>query len=817
MEYGFVVGWVVVFAALSVLGAPIAARLFPDWPTRGIGFALPITLLVMGVTAFWVGRIAFGGPAVVAGLVVVAVLAGLAALDRDRLAALDGRPSAAELRGVFELDGDEFDRTAVAETAVVFLAAFGFLVAVRAADPAIFPYAGEKFLDFGLVQSLLRADTLPPEDMWFAGEAVRYYYGGHLLTAILTVLSATPPAFAYNLALAGFFAMYVTAAFDLAGAIAATRGYARRPAAWAGAFFVALGSNLQTAGVIALRNGPAWLRTTVLDALPEPIAKQVGQRLSSEFGYWSASRVIPGTINEFPLFAFLNGDLHAHMTDTPFLLLAAAVAFAIYRAESPRRRQLLAVGVVPVIGAFQAVINTWSFPTVFGIAWLALTLGAAPPRELVPRTVRSRMDRAVAGDAVADGGRNRLTAEATRPLVAGGVIAVAGALAVVLALPFVFTAAGSGSERELAVLAAADRSTYGGLLVVHGGFLAVFAAYLFDRFGSRQPAALLAAFGVLVVVAQLVSLPALALVGGVILAGWIAVRTTDAGFGIVLAVGGAGLVLLVELVYLNEQAGPGRFNTVFKTYAQVWALWAPAAGVAIAGLLRRVETPAVWPSRSTRQAVAVVLVVLVVASSGAYATKAVPQHFNAGGDSPPTSYNFGYPQEPTLNGTAYVETYHPDAAAAIRHLDNVDGQPTLLSAPATGRYPGAQPANSEPIGMYGVQRTGSRVTWAWASNPTASLTGVATVAGWHHEVGYRGREAYFDRVRSVDEAYTNRTAAIALLQAHDVEYVYVGRAESARYAGDLIDFAAIPGVEPVVTTDGVTLYRVDHSRLPDDA
>ena len=810
MEYGYVFGWLVLLGALSLLGRPLAARLFPEWPTRGVGFALPITLLTVGVVAFWVGRVTFGPLVVLAGLAVVAG-AGIA-LSGGRKLLRGGRPSGDDLRSLVVPEWN--DRVAVAETAVVFLAAFGFLVAVRAADPGIFPYAGEKFLDYGLVRTLLRADTLPPEDMWFAGESVRYYYGGHLLTAVLTMLAGTPPAIAYNLALAAFFAMYVTAAFDLAGAIAAARGYARRPAAWGAAFFVAVGSNLQTAGVIALQNGPGWLRTTVLNSLPGPIAQQVSSRLNGSFSYWSASRVIPGTINEFPLFAFLNGDLHAHMTDTPFLLLGAAVAFAIFRADDPGRRRLLLFGVVPVIAGFQAVINTWSFPTVFGVAWLAVAMGPASPRELFPRGLRTRIGRAVAGDPVTDGGRDRLWTELSRPMVAAGAVGVAGMVGLVIAVPFLMTAAGSGSEREIALLAASNRSSYGGLLVVHGGFLALFVAYLFDRFGRRGPAELLAAFGVLVVAAQVVSLPALVVVGGVLLAGWIAVRTQQAGFATVLVVGGAGLVLLVEVVYLNEQAGPGRFNTVFKTYAQVWALWAPAAGVAIAGLLRRVETPAVWPTRSTRQAVAVVLVVLVVASSGAYATKAVPQQFTAGSDSPSTAYSFGYPAEPTLNGTAYVEQFHPEAAPVIRYLDRVSGQPTLLSAPATGRYPGDQPANSQPVRMYGFQSVGGTTTFAWASNPAASLTGVPTVAGWHHEVGYRGSEAYLGRVRAVDEAYTNRTAAIQLLVDHDVTYVSVGYAERARYSGELIDFGAIPGVEAVVTTDGTTLYRVDHSELP---
>jgi uncharacterized membrane protein len=92
------------------------------------------------------------------------------------------------------------------------------------------------------------------------------------------------------------------------------------------------------------------------------------------------------------------------------------------------------------------------------------------------------------------------------------------------------------------------------------------------------------------------------------------------------------------------------------------------------------------------------------------------------------------------------------------------------------------------------------------------MTGVPTVAGWHHEVGYRGREAYVSRVRAADEMYRGTPARrVALLRDHDVRYVWVGEAERARYGS--VSFAGIAGVDPVVETESVTLYAVDQSGL----
>ncbi len=490
MEYGLVVRWLVALLALGAVGVPVAARLFPRSATRGVGFALPLSALTLGVVAFWVGRVAFGPVALAVALLVVLALAALALVDRDALR-----------DGDLAVDDDALaalpDRTVAAETAAVFVAGFLFVVLIRAHDPGVDPGAGEKFLDYGILKSLLRASALPPEDMWFAGEGVRYYYGGHLLAALWALLTATPARFAYNLALAGVFGMLVAAVYDLAGSVAAARDRSRRTAGLLAAFLVGVAANLHTAGWVFLRTLPPGARSSLAGLLGVD-AREVVAR---DFSYWTASRVIPGTINEFPLFAWLNGDLHAHMTMTPFLLLGAALAFALYRtpASATRRRRLLLFGVVPVVGGFQAVLDTWSFPSVFGLAWLALAAAPAAPRTLLPAPLAARVDgaldrlggRGAADDpAATDGGHGgrRLADELARPVVAAGLVAAAGVLALAVASPFLLGAVtGSGSERTLAVLPVEMRSSLGGLLVVHGAFLATFVAGLLAAVGRGRP------------------------------------------------------------------------------------------------------------------------------------------------------------------------------------------------------------------------------------------------------------------------------------------------------------------------------------------
>ena len=59
----------------------------------------------------------------------------------------------------------------------------------------------EKFMDYGFMTSIMRADFMPAEDFWFAGESLNYYYIGQFIATFLTKLSFVPVTHAYNLML----------------------------------------------------------------------------------------------------------------------------------------------------------------------------------------------------------------------------------------------------------------------------------------------------------------------------------------------------------------------------------------------------------------------------------------------------------------------------------------------------------------------------------------------------------------------------------------------------------------------------------------
>ncbi|MFB6074288.1 MAG: DUF2298 domain-containing protein [Haloarculaceae archaeon] len=756
MEYGLVALWLGAFLGIGVLALPLSSWLFPEW---GGAFAVPLGLATLAVVGHLVGHVAFGLPAALVGL---GALAALSAIAADR-AALDWR--------------------GFVEAAVVFVLGFLLIAGVRSLDPAAAPLPlsiGEKMLDFGLLRTLERTATLPPEDMWFAGQAVRYHYGGHMLTALVATLTGTSARYAYNLGLAGFYATLVATAYGLASAFADRYAAPRRLAGALGVFFVGLAGNLSIAARVV-----GWL-------LPRGIARWVvglagldpsqAAWTPAQFGYFGPTRVLPihpgdpdsfKAATEFPLFAWVNGDLHAHMMSQPFVLLVGALLFAYWRyGDRPRRRALVLFGAVPPVVGLIGVVNIWSFPTAGALAGLAVLFAPSPPLGAVGAFLPSL-----------ETPDHWLATEARRLGVAAGATLAVFVLAVLWTAPYWVLVVAGGPAMTPAYWG--PWSPLGGLLLVHGAFLLAVVPPLSARAGatSTRPwvdAALVLAF---VVATVALGAPALGLFGSLVLVGWWLLRTAeDVGFPTVLVVAAAGLVLLVEVVTLKGE----RFNVIFKAYADVWLFLSVAAGVYLARFASGWPTDRLSIGRERWRLAGRVLVAVLVLTTGLYAAFLLPSF--PGSKRPSWSA-----EEQTLDATAYLEPEFPREAPAIRWLDNRSGRPTIVTA-----APGGYRWNADE--------------GKGASAP-ASLTGLPAVLGWFHERQYRGDDAYRQRLADVETIYTGRVARQArLLREYDVRYVYVGPAERAQYDG--ISVGAVPGVSVAREWERVTIYRVNRSQLP---
>jgi uncharacterized membrane protein len=209
----------------------------------------------------------------------------------------------------------------VAEESVFFIA-FIVWVIIRGQEPSI--HGLEKFMDFGFINSILRSQYFPPADMWLAGHPINYYYFGHLTGAVLTKLSGIASDKTYNLILATLFALGITETFSLTFN-AIYHGCKKHfnlavLGGVLGSFIVNLAGNLHT----------IYLFTTGYpNENPVPFWKILSSFNPQKYWYPNATRFIPFTIHEFPIYSYVVADLHGHVFDIPFVLTTLAILLTL--------------------------------------------------------------------------------------------------------------------------------------------------------------------------------------------------------------------------------------------------------------------------------------------------------------------------------------------------------------------------------------------------------------------------------------------------------------------------------------------------------
>ena len=690
--------WWVLLEGLGLLAFPLLFRFFGPAMAHGYPFAKIFAALVITYLA-WLGAYVIPLP--------LALYLALAALAIASLASLRMHPSLLVwLRGG---GGGEMLRHDA-----LFTAGFLFFAFQRSMVPDIF--GAEKYMDFAFLNSLTTAAGMPPPDPWMSGNIINYYYFGYLMFANLARLVPLPTFITYNLCVAtlGGLAFSQTCAVVL--------GLTRR---WG----------------IALLGGAMSALLGNLDGFLQLIEKGTLRGMD----IWRASRVVQrgDTINEFPFFSIVHGDLHPHFIVLPvaIFLLAALVderLFPSRAADQPRSgwAATLPFALIAFLLGCSVAISTWELPA----AALALALLAGRWQPLTPLFAKDRL------------------------LLAARVAAVLVA-AVLLFLPFYrgFDAPPNAPAFRLATTSLGQFLTVFGLLLFAPALLIGNRAWRLIPGGGewRHLGAAAAVFALLIaLVAGNAVLPLLA----VFLAATLLVAYRGAEdrerVGYLLVATALITLLACEVVYLRDSYGERlyRMNTVFKLYFQSWTLLAIASPWCFDRLTRSAS--------GTLRGVATAGLALLIGAAAC-----VPLGV--------TWDRMLWPIQRTLDGNAYLARDHRDDFAAIVWLrENVAPGTVILEA--TGN----------PYSYFA----------RFASN-----TGLPTPLGWaNHEGLWRAHDASVGtRKNEVDWIYNapsldapdprTRKSANQMLAAFDVRYVIVGDLERENHAGPGLEkFAALP-------------------------
>lgn len=825
--------WYLLITLLGWITFPLAYRLFPALADRGYTLSRAFGLMLWGFI-FWLSATFGIAQNDLGGLLLsLAVLAGLSVW------AIANRQS--EI--VNWMGGN---RRLILTAELLFLIAFGFLAFFRSANPEIL--GTEKPMELMFINGIMNSPTFPPRDLWLSGYAISYYYFGYVMTAMLATFTGVPATLAFNLMLALVFGLAALGAYGILYNLLTVSRKSNVEGQKSGDplssfFFPLLGplflllvSNVE--GFLEILHARGWFWRdgsnfwTWLD-IPElrNPPPQIPQWTPDRFWWWwRASRVVQDydlngsfreTIDEFPAFSFLLGDLHPHVLSIPFFLLAIAFALNLFLGGF-RGRINLFVGELHLsktgflLAAFllggMAFLNTWDILPVAAVIVFSYALARVHE---------------------AGWGRERL-----EDILLFGVPVLVTAY--VLYLPF-FLGFDSQAGGIVPNFMFVTRGAH--LWVMWGTLFVPLFAWLIHLWRGKTPAdwgrGIAASLGILILLLAMmmaigflayklrpeVVLPILQGQGrdaGTFLADSFTRRFNHLGsllallalliptlaflfasprpqateettshfplstfhsplssFILLLIALGILLILGPDFLYLQDNFGY-RINTVFKFYYQAWILLSLASAYGTAVLLRPFDfgsQSSFDPPLRTRGASNIifsVIFVLVLVVGLTYPVLGFPAKAN----------NFQPPFGFTLDDFDRVQRENPDEAAAILWLRSA---PDGVIAEATGN-----PYSS--IGRISI------------------YSGLPTILGWgNHEGQWRGTDfqgILAQRQSDIETLYATPDwqTAFSILENYDVRYVIVGNLERSSYRVNEEKFNIF--LRPAFQQGSVTIYEV---------
>lgn len=784
--------WWLVVQVLGLCALPLSLWFFRRLPDRGVSFAKPLGLLLTGYGAWLLsmfGLGSFGWVQLVGVALLVAVL-GVALLGpgslQARLRTLGGDLRArARWIGFLEL---LFAAALYTGIWLRWHQFWGFGAGIQIT---------EQPMDLTFLSGILASQQFPPQDPWLSPYPINYYYLGYLLVAVLIRLAGVSVGVGYTLGLATIFALTATSVAGLVRNLIDLSAHDQEPtveqpvtrrwqpgrwiAPLAGVVLVLIASNqvgaLQvlagdskvvalepTQLVAAVRNGLGPRAPLDLPpSFPSSDFNNETQLIPTDkirsFDAWWPSRAVwddlpPAAggrrvynITEFPFFSFLLGDLHPHVLSLPWSLLAVAVALnVLLRQSAPDLRtragwaNLLLTGIV--LGGLYA-INSWDLPAYLllylgALTLLYLRLAATPRQFFWPHFVQQVMATVAASYLVYFPFHLAFAAPTAESPI--GISPVRTGLVEFLIMFGLF-----GVPLLAYVLRAGDAVAPSVAAPPRSGIIATSAAPS-ELLPSKLWSALM--LGLVGLVGLVVGWPLFALLP---LAIWACVAAYSyreqpaTAFALWLFAVGALILWGTDVVFLRDNYGSPRMNTIFKFYYQVWLLWGTLTAYVVWALCQRLRwASALWLVPST----------LLLAGAMVYPALAPSR-------TPPAR---------TLDGLAYLQQSNPDEAAAIEWIRQ-QTSPSAVIVQAPGKP---------------YQSSTSRI---------ASATGRPTLIGWtQHEGLWRKGQPQVQpeietRTTDVTTLYTTTDPqqARALLDKYKARYVYVGDPER-----DLVGEKAAP-------------------------
>ncbi|MBR4542870.1 MAG: hypothetical protein IKO53_01530 [Lachnospiraceae bacterium] len=345
-DFPYMMLWYLTMLVLGAAAYPSVSRLFKNFSDRGWIFSKILGWLLAGYLMWFFSSIhimKFSFSACIITTVLMAVLLGVlpAVISLKKNKAAKGEVE----DGAEEGDGSFFEALfpygipsgSVLFMEFIFLFSFFFFCYYRCFRPEAF--GQEKMMDYGFMNRMFFTDYFPPDDMWFAGEKLNYYYFGQYIFTYLTKLSGNTVSLGYNFGMGTAFAVYFTLPFVLAFELMASS--VKKAENVKHKLFHCYSAGFAAAAVSVFSANMQY----VIYSKIVPMVREMLQLTRDYQEYWFAdsSRYIGSipdvedkTAVEFGAYSMVTGDLHAHVVNQLYVMtfLGLLLSFMIDKRNS---------------------------------------------------------------------------------------------------------------------------------------------------------------------------------------------------------------------------------------------------------------------------------------------------------------------------------------------------------------------------------------------------------------------------------------------------------------------------------------------------
>lgn len=681
MEIRIFLVWYLVFMILGVIGLPLSNKLFKGWKDHGYGFAKLIGLFFVAMPLWFLASLKLipFSEITVWLITMVAFAAALYYVNKSEI---------------------KLNRYIIFEE-IAFLVLLIIWCIIRGDNPRI--EGTEKFMNLAFMNSILRAEYFPPLDPWYTGGTINYYYLGHYLYTFVAKLTGIGINYAYNYALVTIIAQSFISLFSvISNVVTKSKTWLGASIAFLGAAWISFGGNMHYAF--------NWFWAIMT---------------GEEFSYFfpDATRIIPFTINEFPAYSIVLGDVHGHYLALPFTILIVGLIIVSYKIAIDSRAKLKFNLLISFIIISLYGINSWDFLTANFMfvslhAWQAYKLDKE-------RVFKIKHFLLAEASLILPGFIFMLPyfLNFSAPLIGKGSFYIDKFLGLVPAFYIKngvpVEALAEGEQAATGLFSKGKFRDVMPWLAMWGMFLSISVSYYYLR-----------------------------------TKGWLGGKMKNINLLGLLVFAALALVVGVEIFYLKDifhVSNPNFFrtNTVFKFYYHAWIIWGIAASwmgyLLVKGFLNTKQT-----NRKYILFTLLFVIGVFYVGSIAYIEKAVKDF---------------YPEikieKTTLDGYNYIKednTKVGDYHSITWINENITGQPVF----------------AEAVGD----------AYTYYARISAN-TGVITPMGWPtHEWQWRGdSDTPFARQRDIESLYTASEVSQAreVIQKYKIEYIYIGGLEEQKY------------------------------------